>query len=205
MGFGKTASISAPKKPRWIGEKFFIKKPKLKEGEYSVQSCLRRGHWRLQPCGAKGSQQKKIIWVEPTWVISESKIDNAMDSLINEGDNRKRAASFRTLVLRRYGSKCSLCNCSIEELIDAAHIIPFAEGGSDNPENGLPLCDLHHKAYDRKFFLINPLTTEILPNRDYSLDELKIEYKNLSHLINLPAKQSLEWRWQADKVLKKSD
>ena len=45
--------------------------------------------------------------------------------------------------------------CGIQlGLIDAAHIIPHSnEKGTDDLDNGISLCPLHHRAYDRAFDL----------------------------------------------------
>ena len=41
--------------------------------------------------------------------------------------------------------------CGIQlELIEAAHIVPHShEKGTDEIENGICLCSLHHSAYDK--------------------------------------------------------
>lgn len=59
-----------------------------------------------------------------------------------------RDARFRPAVLRAYRYKCAVCNCALK-LVDAAHIVPVSYPQStDNIDNGLALCSLHHRAYD---------------------------------------------------------
>ncbi|WP_394159791.1 HNH endonuclease [Galactobacter valiniphilus] len=58
---------------------------------------------------------------------------------------------FRQLVLRAYEGRCAMCSLGHLELLDAAHIIPDAEGGAPSVTNGLALCKIHHAAYDRRF------------------------------------------------------
>jgi len=60
----------------------------------------------------------------------------------------QRDARFRTIVLEQYESRCAICNIQLE-LVEAAHIVPHAdERGTDDPQNGVCLCVLHHGAYD---------------------------------------------------------
>ncbi len=65
-----------------------------------------------------------------------------------------RDSSFKDRVLSAYGNSCAFCNLQLK-LIDAAHILPVAEQGTDFTSNGLALCALHHRAYDRAFVTVN--------------------------------------------------
>ena len=46
---------------------------------------------------------------------------------------------FKFNVLRRYGSKCAVCSVSRVEMLQAAHIRPVSENGSDDSEKRLSL------------------------------------------------------------------
>jgi putative restriction endonuclease len=59
-----------------------------------------------------------------------------------------RASDFRKRVLGAYGNRCAMCGVQLK-LIDAAHIIPVAASTStDETNNGIALCKLHHAAFD---------------------------------------------------------
>lgn len=67
---------------------------------------------------------------------------------------RPRDRAFRVEVLREYEQRCAICDFDVRlgnELIglEAAHIKWYAAGGPDEITNGLALCGLHHKAFDR--------------------------------------------------------
>ena len=67
---------------------------------------------------------------------------------------RPRDPRFRPAVIRAYEYRCALCGYDIridDQLIglEAAHIRWHANGGPDEVPNGLSLCALHHKAFDR--------------------------------------------------------
>lgn len=56
-----------------------------------------------------------------------------------------------------YREQCSICRLRHADLLDAAHITPDSdEGGEPVISNGLSLCKIHHAAYDRDYFGIQP-------------------------------------------------
>jgi putative restriction endonuclease len=60
-----------------------------------------------------------------------------------------RANDFSLRVLTAYSNRCAMCGVQLR-LIDGAHILPVEEPGStDDTNNGVALCALHHRAYDR--------------------------------------------------------
>lgn len=62
---------------------------------------------------------------------------------------RYRAADFRRRVLGAYNHRCAMCGIQLD-LLDAAHILPVAaEKSTDDTNNGVALCKLHHAAFDR--------------------------------------------------------
>lgn len=96
---------------------------------------------------------------------------------------RVRLANFREIVLRAYDHRCAMCDVQLE-LIDAAHIVPVSSDSStDEINNGLALCSLHHRAYDsglvtvHEDFEIAASTTRIRElqalNHDGGLDDFK--------------------------------
>ena len=65
--------------------------------------------------------------------------------------------AFRERVLQAYHHQCALCRLRHDQLLDAAHIMPDAEPeGEPVVSNGLALCHLHHRAFDRFFLGIRP-------------------------------------------------
>lgn len=65
-----------------------------------------------------------------------------------------RSAQFRNDVIRLYEHRCAMCGFDgrlgfADLALEAAHIKWFALGGPDEPNNGVLLCSIHHKALDR--------------------------------------------------------
>jgi 5-methylcytosine-specific restriction endonuclease McrA len=60
-------------------------------------------------------------------------------------DKEKRSrhipASVRVSVLHRDGYKCLFCGCSAKQVqLEVDHIVPFSQGGSNDPSNLQTLC-----------------------------------------------------------------
>jgi hypothetical protein len=50
---------------------------------------------------------------------------------------------------------CAICNFQYDAILDAAHIVPVAEGGTDTYDNGLGLCPTCHRMYDKGQILVD--------------------------------------------------
>lgn len=72
---------------------------------------------------------------------------------------RKRDPNFRNRILKAYEFSCAICGFNVRlgnnlVGIDAAHIQWHQAGGPDSEENGIALCSLHHKLFDRGVYTI---------------------------------------------------
>lgn len=72
---------------------------------------------------------------------------------------RRRDPAFREEILRAYQYRCAVCgfNSRVGQVlvgVEAAHIKWHQAGGPDRNENGVALCSLHHKLFDRGIFTI---------------------------------------------------
>jgi putative restriction endonuclease len=63
---------------------------------------------------------------------------------------------FRQRVLFAYENQCSICRLRHTRLLDAAHVVPDAQGGQPVVTNGIAMCKIHHAAYDANIFGITP-------------------------------------------------
>ncbi len=67
---------------------------------------------------------------------------------------RRRDPRMRELVLTAYEYRCAFCGYdgridAVPVGLEAAHVRWWAFGGPDDVDNGLCLCSLHHKLFDR--------------------------------------------------------
>ncbi len=72
---------------------------------------------------------------------------------------RIRDPKFRDKILIAYRYSCAVCGFNVRlgnQLVgvEAAHIKWHQAGGPDSEENGIALCSMHHKLYDRGVFTI---------------------------------------------------
>ena len=114
-------------------------------------------------------------------------------SQVNTAPGQQR---FKFRVLQRYGARCAVCDMRVPEVLDAAHIRPRAQRGTDDPRNGLVLCALHHRALDAGLFGIHPDTLAI-HCRPHGPDTgtLGMVHATLQHLRRKPHRDALEWLW----------
>ena len=73
---------------------------------------------------------------------------------------RKRDADFKVAVLRAYGERCALCEFSVRLdgtvlALEAAHIHWHCYAGPSVVRNGIALCALHHRLFDRGAFALD--------------------------------------------------
>ncbi len=131
------------------------------------------------PHGAKGEAQ---VWaeftVQPEALAYESArllaqlldrpiervVDIEEDELPPEGRERETVlrvrvnqSFFRRRILSAYNYQCCVTGLSIQELLVASHIIPWAEDTANrlNTRNGLCLNALHDRAFDRHLMWID--------------------------------------------------
>lgn len=73
-----------------------------------------------------------------------------------------RRAGFRSDVVSSYEERCAMCGLGLG-LVEAAHILPASAPGSiDEVQNGVCLCVLHHRAFDRSLLVVDPEGFQIL-------------------------------------------
>ncbi|BAY08726.1 HNH endonuclease [Calothrix sp. NIES-2098] len=68
-----------------------------------------------------------------------------------------RNAFFRNTIVRVYDYKCAFCGLRVtktlnQNIVDGAHIKPFAQFYDSRIHNGIALCKNHHWAFDRGWF-----------------------------------------------------
>jgi putative restriction endonuclease len=105
---------------------------------------------------------------------------------------RLRDAGFSDRVLRAYGYSCAMCGVQLR-LIDAAHIVPVAVVDNDATSNGIALCALHHRAFDRSLIsmddkyrvVMNPERLALLKH-EHHVGGLSAFKRNLKAILALP-------------------
>lgn len=63
---------------------------------------------------------------------------------------------FRKVILTSYHQQCCICGLSVPDMLIASHIVPWRDANQHrlNPHNGLCLCALHDRGFDRGFVTV---------------------------------------------------
>lgn len=85
-----------------------------------------------------------------------------------------RSSAFPRRVGREYQWKCAVSGISLRSPeglseIEASHVVPVNEGGTDDIRNGLALCKTLHWAFDRGLFGINDERRVYVPSKVLNL------------------------------------
>lgn len=94
------------------------------------------------------------------------KTDDLPEGIERERLVRQRVnqSFFRSTVMSSYNFHCCISGVAVPELLEACHIVDWADDVSNrtNPKNGLCLNSFFHKAYDKYLLAITPdLTIEV--------------------------------------------
>jgi len=118
-----------------------------------------------------------------------------------ESQKYARSAAFRSLVLEAYDYRCAASRLryitpDYRYLVEAAHLVPFAESQDDRPTNGLALTPNLHWAMDSQL---------IAPGPDHrwhlspAVDALVPDNRWLCELDGQPLVLPRDPRWQPDR------
>lgn len=140
---------------------------------------------------------------------NKSKLDRIEELKLEYENSRrlKRNEKFRSKVLHAYENRCAVCEFSVRidehpVAIEAAHIQWHGALGPARTKNGLSLCALHHKLFDRGVFTLLPTELKVIVNEKASgrgFEESLGRYheKKLSVLPGNPKKwpapEYIEW------------
>lgn len=103
---------------------------------------------------------------------------------------------FRFAVFKRYGTACAFCSITEPKLLEAAHLCPVEEDGTDDPRNGLVVCLTHHKAFDAGLLLVDPASREVHAGPAVSdLKSIGVAVTSIGHLRQAPHRNALMWAW----------
>lgn len=114
-----------------------------------------------------------------------------------EVERAERDPLFKFNILKRFEGRCLITSLDVTEMLDAAHIIPVASGGTEDPNNGLLLAASVHRALDAGLWAIHPQTLKIetRPNGPDAL-RMKLSRVDLTPSYKLLNKEALAYRYE---------
>lgn len=150
---------------------------------------------RLPQSSLKTIQLLDNISIHDTSITLEKRM------FINQADKSElRSPIYQRNLLQRLGRKhCALCGCEIPEIIQGAHIWGVADIVGDNHfsddskfdhaisgENGLWLCQNHHKLFDSHYIAFNMDGHLLVPNNLRTEDNQFIRSITEKESLNAP-------------------
>jgi putative restriction endonuclease len=99
---------------------------------------------------------------------------------------RVNQSFFRSRILSAYNFRCCVTGLTIQPLLTASHIIPWAEDEKNrlNPKNGLCLNALHDRAFDRHLMWVE--------------DDFVVRFSPQLHKAVDSAKETVDWLTKFD-------
>ncbi|ENZ4205842.1 MULTISPECIES: HNH endonuclease [Providencia] len=140
--------------------------------------------------GCKIKQKTSIRTAVNTHLTSDTNHHESLPEYVTRSILYRRGQrKFRQSLLYAYEGKCAVTGCSIQELLEAAHINPFSKSGSqgDIVNNGILLRADIHTLFDLGLLKINS-NYEVEISDDLNIDPV---YSVLhGSIINLPKDKS---------------
>jgi putative restriction endonuclease len=108
---------------------------------------------------------------------------------------------FRSLVVTGYKSQCAVCDLPFPSLLVAAHIVPWSVDRSlrMNPRNGICLCSLHDRAFDKGLLTIDANYSIDIHTSIKEASKIDAVVANFLRFVGRPL--SLPDRWLPDPEL----
>jgi predicted restriction endonuclease len=75
---------------------------------------------------------------------------------------RRGQSGFRNALLEAYGGRCAITGCGVEDVLEAAHIVPYFGPCTNQTSNGLLLRADLHTLFDCGLITIDPLTRTVV-------------------------------------------
>ena len=101
--------------------------------------------------------------------------------------------AFRVLVTDNYERRCAVTRERTLPVLDAAHIIPYSEGGTHEGSNGILLRRDIHCLFDRNYVTVTPdLRFEVSPRIKEEFENGKDYYALHGKRIDVPGTASLQ-------------
>lgn len=109
---------------------------------------------------------------------------------------QRRDPNFRAKILKAYEYKCAVCGFDVKlrnqpVALEASHIKWHQAEGPDTEVNGLALCSLHHKLFDRGAFTLSDQLKVLVSDDAYGtvgFEEWLMNFHGTQ--INFPQRQS---------------
>lgn len=135
----------------------------------------------------------KQVVLNPTDSHDKEFVDETVLTAIK---TRRGQRKFREKLLNFYNKSCIVTGCKVQDLLEAAHIIPHSENSNYSESNGLLLRSDIHTLYDLGYLAIDPngflhITGECIGS-EYEIYNNKKVLSNISDNLRINLKNKFE-------------
>lgn len=138
---------------------------------FTEYSPALHGIWELADVGDKVPRPRCILSADTVELEAARLNAAAEDAFSHDEDTRRRILAaivqregqpeFRRNLLDAYSCACVVTGCTVESLLEAAHIVPYRGAHTNVVSNGLLLRADIHKLFDLHLLWIDPKTRQI--------------------------------------------
>jgi len=93
-------------------------------------------------------------------------IEGAWERINTSILQRRGQSRFRKRLLEAYGGKCAITACAVQDVLEAAHIHPYADKGTNCESNGLLLRADIHTLFDCGLITIHPDSFKVVVKKE---------------------------------------
>lgn len=160
-------TIPKNRPPRWhfdiqkTGTQYYLRvhKKGKKEWEQDRKQKIKEQDYPINPHLNKWNKiedfRSSYVFERVKHAIEELSIPpEPRRKLIRQLEIAIRNPKFRKNVLQAYKNGCAICGIQLN-LVEAAHIVPVNDEGTDEITNGIALCLNHHRAFDQGLISLN--------------------------------------------------
>ena len=123
--------------------------------------------------------------------------DDMRERIARQLAARRGQPEFRGKAIVRYGPQCLVSGCTLLEIVEAAHIMPYRSQNDNHPENALLLRSDLHTMFNLDLLGIHPerLTVKLHPHAVAAGYALFDGVRLACHDGSRPSQQALSIRW----------
>lgn len=107
----------------------------------------------ISPGAADAEAQRRGIAEAETF--DPSSIEDSRKKILTSIVQRQGQARFRSKILKAYGGRCAVSGCTVAQVLDAAHILPYRGPDTNHVSNGILLRADLHTLFDLLLFTID--------------------------------------------------
>lgn len=162
--------------------------------EHLVVSAIQKP-LSVMPANRKTKNFKAPLNQEFT-ALHENPVDESIYRAIK---TRRGQPEFRKALLMSYGGKCCISNCDVENVLEAAHIVPHTEETNYSLTNGLLLRSDIHTLYDLNLVGIDAKGVVFIPKNLKNSEYWQFQGRYIDGNIPEPMSENLKRRFASYK------